>query len=129
MERVRTGSGPSRAHLAPQHAHAFDLDLDDVSVRKLPTPSGVPVSRMSPGSSVMKTVMYSISVATPKTISEVDACWRISPFSRVRTIVSLGSRSVAIQGPIGADPSNPFARAHWSSVFWRSRSVTSLAHV
>ena len=39
-----------------------------------PTPSGVPVSTTSPGSSVMNTVMYSISVATPKTISAVDAC-------------------------------------------------------
>ena len=77
----------------------------------------------------MNTVMYSISVATPKTISAVDACWRMSPFRRVRRTASLGSRSVSIQGPRGADPSNPFARAHWSSVFCRSRSVTSLAHV
>ena len=77
----------------------------------------------------MNVVMYSISVATPKTMSLVCPAWRISPFSRVSTRTSVGSRSVSIHGPSGHDPSNPFARAHWSSVFWRSRSVTSFAQV
>ena len=43
--------------------------------------------------------------------------------------MSLGSSSVSTHGPSGHEPSNPFARAHWSSIFWRSRSVTSFAHV
>ena len=74
-------------------------------------------------------VMYSISVATPNTMSVVDACWRTSPLSRVCTVASLGSSSVSIHGPSGHDPSKPFARAHWSSVFCRSRRVTSFAQV
>src|SRR5918996_1782441 len=61
-----------------------------------PTPSGVPVSSASPGSRVMNAVMYSIRVATPKAISDVEPCWRTSPFSHVRTVASLGSRSVSI---------------------------------
>ncbi len=77
----------------------------------------------------MKVVTYSISVATPKAMSAVCPAWRISPFSRVSTRASLGSRSVSIHGPSGHEPSNPFARAHWPSVFCRSRSVMSFAHV
>src|SRR5262245_2741832 len=94
-----------------------------------PTPSGVPVRSTSPGSSVMNVVTYSISEATLNTMSLVCPACRTSPFSRVSTRTSFGSRSVSIHGPSGHDPSNPFARAHWSSVFWRSRSVTSFAHV
>ena len=77
----------------------------------------------------MNDVTYSISVATPNTMSLVWPAWRTSPFSRVSTRTSVGSRSVSIHGPSGHEPSNPFARAHWSSVFCRSRSVTSFAHV
>ena len=73
--------------------------------------------------------MYSISVATPNTMSAVLARWTTSPFNRVSTTASVGSTDVSIHGPSGHDPSKPFARAHWSSVRWRSRSVTSFAHV
>ena len=77
----------------------------------------------------MNVVTYSIRVATPNARSVVLACWRVSPFSRVSTTTSFGSTSVSIHGPSGHEPSNPLARVHWSSVFCRSRSVTSFAHV
>ena len=60
----------------------------------------------------MNDVMYSNSVAIPKTMSVVDARCRVSPFSRVCTMTSFGSTLVSIHGPSGQDPSNPFARAH-----------------
>jgi hypothetical protein len=95
----------------------------------LPTPSGVPVSKTSPGSSVMNAVMYSIRVATPNTMSSVLPCWTTSPFRRVSTTTPVGSTSVSIHGPSGHEPSKPFARVHWSSLFCSERSVTSFAQV
>ena len=39
---------------------------------------------------------------------------------------SPSSSAVTTAGPIGAKPSEPFARSHWRSSRWRSRIVTSL---
>ena len=39
------------------------------------------------------------------------------------------SNSVSIAGPSGQNVSKPFARAHWPSVFCRSRAVMSFAIV
>ncbi len=60
----------------------------------------------------MNSVMYSISSAMPKTMSDVCAACTISPFRRVSSRMSFGSSSVSTHGPSGHDPSNPFARAH-----------------
>ena len=35
----------------------------------------------------------------------------------------------ATRGPTGQKVSNPLARPHWPSVFWRSRQVTSFTQV
>src|SRR6266850_2455867 len=40
-----------------------------------------------------------------------------------------GSSPVAMQGPTGQNVSNPLARVNWTSVFCRSRAVTSLTQV
>ena len=60
----------------------------------------------------MNVVMYSISSATPNTISDVLARWTTSPFNRVSTKTSVGSTDVSIQGPSGHEPSKPLAFVH-----------------
>ena len=78
----------------------------------------------------MNAVMYSISVGHPEHhVRRAARAGATSPFNRVSTRRSFGSSSVSIHGPSGHEPSKPFARAHWSSVFCRSRRVTSFAHV
>lgn len=56
-----------------QDAYVFDFDLDDVTVlqqdRRLgvkPTPAGVPVAVMSPGSSVINCVMKAMVAAVAR---------------------------------------------------------------
>ena len=107
----RRGSEPAadgvrhlRHHGVRERADALDLDLDDVAVASRPTPSGVPVNRTSPGRSVMNSVMYSISSATPNTMSDVCAACRISPFRRVSRRMSFGIE-------LGLDPRPERARA------------------
>ena len=59
----------------------------------------------------------------------VRADWRTSPLTLVSRARSDGSASVSTHGPSGHDVSNPLALVHCPSVAWRSRNVTSLAHV
>jgi hypothetical protein len=94
-----------------------------------PTPSGVPVSSTSPGSSVITELTYSTSDGTSHNSSDVRACCRTSPFTVVVMPRSDGSVPVSIQGPSGQNVSNPFARVHWPSLSCRSRAVTSFAQV
>ncbi len=100
---ARTGSGrvTSRTGFASVPTPSTSTSTTSPAA-SLPTPSGVPVSRTSPGSSVMNAVMYSISVATPKTMSESCAPAGGSRRSAgSRTSTSFGSRSVSIHGPSG----------------------------
>jgi len=94
-----------------------------------PTPSGVPVSSTSPGSSVMTDDTYSISDGTSHSSSDVRACCRTVPFTVVVRPRSAGSRPVSIHGPSGQNVSKPFARVHCPSLTWRSRAVTSFAQL
>ena len=78
----------------------------------------------------MNVVMYSISVGDPEHhVGRRAALADLAVHAASARPRRSGRASVSIHGPSGHDPSNPFARAHWSSVFWRSRSVTSFAHV
>ena len=70
----------------------------------MPTPAGVPVAMMSPGSSVNAVESVSICAAQSKIISLVDASWSSSSFTQVRMRRSCGSAissAVTTQGPIG----------------------------
>ena len=62
-------------------------------------------------------------------MSEVLPDWRRSPLTRVSTMTFAGSSSVSMWGPMGQKVSKPLARVNWTSAFWRSRAVTSLAQV
>ena len=69
-----------------------------------PTPEGVPVEIMSPGSSVTKLEMNSITAATGKICCAVEASWRISLFSVNLSCRDWGSEMAeaeVIQGPQG----------------------------
>jgi oligopeptide transport system ATP-binding protein len=94
-----------------------------------PTPSGVPVSSTSPGSSVITELMYSTSDGTSYSSSDVRACCRTSPFTSVVMPRSDGSVPVSIHGPSGQKVSKPFARVHCPSRACKSLAVTSLAQV
>src|SRR5260370_3305805 len=94
-----------------------------------PTPAGVPVSRTSPGSSVITWLTYAISPGTSHSISDVRACCLTSPFTTVVSPRSSGFVPVSIHGPSGQNVSNPLALVHCPSLACRSRSVTSLAQV
>jgi hypothetical protein len=94
-----------------------------------PTPAGVPVSRTSPGSSVITWLTYATRPGTFQSSSEVRACCRTAPFTVVVSSRSAGFVPVSIQGPSGQNVSNPLARVHCPSLACRSRAVTSLAQV
>ena len=69
-----------------------------------PTPEGVPVEIMSPGSSVTKLEMNSMTAATGKICCAVEASWRISSFSVNRSSRDWGSAMAdaeVMQGPQG----------------------------
>ena len=93
------------------------------------TPAGVPVMSISPGSRVMIEEAKAISCSMWKTISRVEAIWRISPLTWQVIIRSAGSSSVSIHGPRGQKVSKPLPRVHCPSRRCRSRAVTSLPMV
>jgi hypothetical protein len=97
---------------------------------QVPTPDGVPVRMRSPGSSVQVSDRNATIARIPKMRSLVDASWRSSPLTQVRSWSISGSATssaVVIHGPHGQKPSAPFARVHCGSRFCRSRAVTSSA--
>ena len=91
-----------------------------------PTPAGVPVEMMSPGSSVMCAVTNAIKVGTSKMRSLVRESCLTAPLTRVVMRRSRGSSPATMRGPIGQNVSKPFARVHWPSLACSSRTVTSL---
>src|SRR5205814_6082064 len=66
-----------------------------------PTPGGVPVEMMSPGSRVMTKVMYSTRCSSGKISSRVLEPWRRSPLTHPSTLRPLPSKPVAMQRPMG----------------------------
>ena len=80
----------------------------------MPTPEGVPVAMMSPGSRVIPREQVSISVGMSKIRSVVFASWRSSPLTQHRTRVSSPSSSSAVttHGPMGQKVSNDLPRSH-----------------
>jgi hypothetical protein len=94
-----------------------------------PTPLGVPVRMIAPGSSVQASLMNSTSSPGLKIRSLVLPSWRSSPLTCVvrRRLPGSISSAVVIQGPHGQEASKPLARDHCDSERWRSRAETSLA--
>ena len=102
----------------------------------MPTPAGVPVAMMSPGSSVMPREQVSTSVGMSKIMSRVlpvlaqlgaAALGVTQPRTRVSRPSS--SSAVAIHGPIGQKVSKLLPSSH---CLWRtctSRALTSLTTV
>ena len=94
-----------------------------------PTPDGVPVVMMSPGSSVQNRETNSTSSGTGKINWLVFDAWRFSPLTHPSIDRLDGSTPTAMHGPIGAKVSKPFARVYWTSRLCSSRAVTSLRQV
>ena len=81
-----------------------------------PTPAGVPVKMMSPGSSGTTADSSAISCGTPKTRSLVRASCTVSPSMlqpRARSSGSSSSSGVTTQGPSGAKPRCDLPRLNW----------------
>ena len=70
-----------------------------------PTPAGVPVSRTSPGSSVIADDTNATSAGTSWIICDVRPSCTVSPSSRVVTLRSEASIPVASHGPSGQNES------------------------
>src|SRR5260370_3895606 len=64
-------------------------------VRLNPTPDGVPVAMISPGSSVMRELRKAITEATEKTILAVGACCAIFSFTLEGGVCGLGFGNLA----------------------------------
>ena len=100
--------------------------------KPIPTPAGVPVEMMSPGSSVNTVDRYSTCSQHEKIMSSVDASWRRSPLTQVRRRRRWGSPTsspVTIHGPVGPWVSKDFPRVHVGVRHCQSRTVTSLRTV
>ena len=100
--------------------------------RTLPTPSGVPVETMSPGSSVISPERWESSSGTLKISSAVEAPCICSPFSVSEiSIASAGpaSSGVTSAGPQGAEPSKTLPDIHCGVANCRSRAERSLSRV
>src|SRR6266571_1599214 len=101
-------------------------------LRTNPTPLGVPVGIISPGSNVMPLERVAIIVRIGKIIMLVFASCLVMPLTRNLTISCCGSlisSAVTIHGPIGQYPSMlfPLKNCLWRD--WRSRAETSLSTV
>jgi hypothetical protein len=94
-----------------------------------PTPGGVPVQMMSPGSSVMYWLTCEMIFAQLKIIVLVlPLCMRL-PFTSNHRSSACGSRTssaVTSQGPIGPAVSKPLPLSHCVVAIWKARSETSL---
>src|SRR5207253_1161661 len=96
--------------------------------RKQPTPAGVPVETMSPGSSVTSAVRYSSRTGGGKIISDAGDDCIVSPFSVVETwrvLQSPISSAVTTSGPSGQNVSGPLPSVSWFSLNCTSRAETS----
>src|SRR5208283_4530196 len=97
-----------------------------------PTPDGVPVETMSPGSSVNTLDKYATSSGILKIRCFVLESCRISPLISIRMSSACGSgisSFVTIHGPIGAKVSKVLPISHWLVARWKSRALTSFTIV
>ena len=81
----------------------------------IPTPCGVPVRIVVPGSSVVLPLKNSMIEGTSKIMSFVFQSWTAVPFRMVRMVRALGlgiSSGVTRHGPSGQKESNDFPRLH-----------------
>ena len=78
-------------------------------------PPGTPVSRTSPGSSVITLLAAATSTATSLPGGGTLARWRTWPLTDVVSSRPASPTPVSIHGPSGQNVSKPFARAHWPS--------------
>ena len=93
------------------------------------TPDGVPVDMMSPFSSVIDRLSRDTMSKGLMCMPPASASCLTSPLTRVvrRSLSgSPASSAVVIQGPHGANVSNPLARVNWPSAACMSRAETSL---
>ena len=100
--------------------------------RAPPTPAGVPVATMSPGSSVIRVERWASSSGTEKIRSAVVADCISSPFKVSEIPIASGgpaSSGVTIAGPQGAEPSKTFPAIHCGVENCRSRAERSLKRV
>src|SRR5580693_1779801 len=90
--------------------------------RALPTPEGVPMTRMSPTSRVKHCESRKIVSATPKIMSLVVAFCMTSPLRRVwmfRPVAPSGNSSAETNsGPNGPEPSKFLPTVHWVVRIW-----------
>src|SRR6516225_768816 len=99
-------------------------------LRNAPTPSGVPVAMMSPGSKVMLAEVNSISSGTPKIILLVWESCIVMPFTRARMARAEGSgisSRVVRWGPVGQTVSHDLPRTHCLSPNCHTRAETSFS--
>src|SRR5450755_5072748 len=117
---------------------SISTSMTSPSVRKTggsiakPTPSGVPVAMISPGSSVMPLDNSAMMRGIEKIIALVFEFCRVRPLTRSAIDRFCGSVSSAVsttQGPTGHVPSSDFPLNHCWCARCRSRAVTSLRHV
>ena len=98
----------------------------------MPTPAGVPVAMMVPGSRVMPEDNSSmISAMEVMRRSVVESC-RSSPLIREEMASAGGkaiSSAVVMQGPMGVKPSRPLPKYHCLWMVCSSRADTSLRTV
>ena len=94
-----------------------------------PTPAGVPVAMMSPGTSVIVRESQATTSATPKICFAVVPSWTTLPLMRVRSPSpcrsAISSMSTSA-GPQGAKVSIALPLAQSEFWSWRSRALTSL---
>src|SRR5207244_12099377 len=122
-------------HRVANAANAFDLDFHDIPVMQKergsafePTPDGVPVAMISPGSRVMRELRKAIVEATEKTILAVVSCCTTCSFTLVvsMSVWGLGMLDArTIPGPIGAKVSTALPAVHLLVCICTSRALTS----
>ena len=99
-------------------------------LRTKPTPNGVPVTMMSPGSSVITSEISLTRVATSKIRSSMLPSCMVSPLSRERMYRPAApggsSSAVTISGPKEPERSKFLPMAHWLDLNWKSRTEPSL---
>ena len=128
-QAIGVRSSPSWGELTTTSSPGFSQTRGS---RAPPTPDGVPVATMSPGSSVIRVERWATSCGIEKIRpAVVSSCIR-SPFrSSAIPIASSGPASsrVTIAGPQGAAPSNTFPGIHCGVANCRSRAERSLNSV
>ncbi len=125
-QAIRVFSRPRVGELiassSPGASHTLGSRVD-------PTPAGVPVETMSPGSSVISDESRETSSAKPKIRSSVRADCIGSPFrasSKETAPSASASSGVTSAGPQGAEPSKTFPGIHCGVANCRSRAERSL---